>query len=205
MAEISTTAGPENYNDGQSASVYPTVAPENYNDGQTISVYPTAVYKATFYRDTIVGLPDTVQPTGVIDGKGYGTVPEMLNIVSDCFSKIYGIWNDLKLSWAGDSADAAQKLQADLDQLQKRLYGAKLLPVGDVPGVIGQMSSVAASAAVNYSNVEVANTDMFNKMDDAIVWQPLPPEDSEGSSGDSTPPSTDPWKYAPVTETFDTV
>jgi len=184
----------------------PTSAPANYNDGQTISVYSTAIYQATFYRDSADGLPDSVLPTAIVDGKGYGVVPEMLNLISDAFSKIYGIWDDLKLSWAGDSADAAQKLQADLNQLQKRLYGAKLYPIGDVPGVIGQMSSVAASAAVNYSNVEESNADNFNKMNDAIEWQPLPPEESDDGSGDgsgdTTPPSNDSWDVAPVSEIF---
>jgi len=197
--------------------VSPTGAPANYNDGQTISVHSTAVYQATFYRDNTTGLPDSIQPTAVIDGTGYGTVPEMLNIVSDCFSKIFDIWSELKLSWSGDSADAAQKLQTDLDQVQKRLYGVKILPgqtapglrsdsSSDVPGVISQMSSVAASASVNYSNAEVGNADMFKKMDEAIDWHPLPPEDlddgSQDSSGDSTKPSTDSWDYAPVIEKF---
>jgi hypothetical protein len=183
-------------------------APANYDGGQTISVYPTALYQATFYRDHLDGIPDSIHPAAIVDGKALGTVPEMMQLISNSFQTIYNIWGDLKLSWSGDTADAAQELQAKLDKLQSRLYGKKLVPIGDVPGVIGQMSAVAARAASNYSNVEEANTDMFDKLRVAINWQPLPPEDLDDDSGDNKPadngpaPSTDDSTDGPVTEIF---
>ena len=182
--------------------------PANYDGGQTISVFPTALYQATFYRDHLDGIPESIHPTAIVDGTAYGTVPEMLQLVSQSFQTIYQIWDDLKLSWTGDSATAAQELKDNLDQLQSRLYGKKLYPVGDVPGVIGQMSSVAARAASNYSNVEEANTKMFDDLRVAINWQPLPPEDLDDDDNGDKPadngpaPSTDDWTQGPVTEIF---
>ncbi|GAA5179170.1 hypothetical protein GCM10023322_08360 [Rugosimonospora acidiphila] len=192
---------------GEEVNVTPTGAPDNYDNGQTISVYPTAVFEYTFYQKNEHGLSDATQPQAVIDGAAYGVVPELLNIISDSFQKIFDTWNSLKISWAGDSSDAAQELNDQLNKIQKRLFGANVKPVGDVPGVIGQMSSVAASAAVNYSNVEEANTKMFDDMNHDIPYKPLPPEDTDDSGdggNDDSDSSFDPkksnqdWNYAPV-------
>ena len=151
-------------------------APANYDGGQTIDVDPTALYEA-----------------------GHDTVPAMLRSVSTAFKSIFDTWDGLKVSWTGDAADASQELKTQLDNIQDRLYGKD-----DQPGVIGQMASIAASAAVNYSNVEETNTKMFNDMNNSWDYQPLPPEDDDGGgSGDSgAAPSNDNWNYAPISETF---
>jgi hypothetical protein len=146
--------------------------------------------------------PENMHAAGTADGYSYGTVPAMLTNVSQSFQKIYDIWNGLKLSWIGDSADAAQQLEGELDQIQRRLFGGKVESQDDQPGVIQQMSSVAAFAASIYSNVEESNTKMFNDFADAITWHPLPDEDADGDGSNSTPPEATNLPYGPITEKF---
>lgn len=178
-----------------------TSAPANYDGDQTIHMYPAAVFESTFYVKSTETLPSTVYTAGTTDdGYAYGTVPGMLRTVSSSFQKIYDIWNGLKLSWVGDSADAAQQLQAELDRIQTRLFGVK--DDDKRPGVIEQMSSVAANASALYSNVEETNTKMFNDFADAITWQPLPDENATPDSSSTNKPSNDSYNFAPISEKF---
>ncbi len=176
-------------------------APANYDGDQTIYMYPTAVFETTFYVKSSETLPEDVYTSGTTDdGYAYGTVPGMLRSVSGAFQNIYNVWNGLKLSWIGDSADAAQQLQAELDRIQNRLFGMK--DDDTKPGVIEQMSSVAANASALYSNVEETNTKMFNDFADAITWKPLPDENAPADSSTSDKPTFNNHNFAPITETF---
>jgi hypothetical protein len=176
-------------------------APTNYNGDQTIYMYPTGVFESTFYVKSSETLPSDVYTAGTTDdGYAYGTVPSMLRSVSSSFQTIYDIWNGLKLSWIGDSADAAQLLQSELDRIQNRLFGMK--DDDTKPGVIEQMSSVAANASALYSNVEETNTKMFNDFADAITWTPLPDENATPDSTPTDKPSNDSYTFAPISEKF---
>lgn len=155
--------------------------------------------------------PSSISVAGS-DGKGhsFGTVPQLMNQVSDSFRKIYSIWDGLKLSWVGAAADKAQEIQDQLQKVQTRLFGMDVPqsddePTGYRPGVIGQMASAAAGAARVASNVEETNTKMFDDFADAVAWKPLDPEtdDEGGSNGaESTPPKSVDHLLGPVKETF---
>jgi hypothetical protein len=183
-------------------------APANYDGDQTIYIDPTTVYTATFYYDPSKmtdALPSTVTPAAIVSGVDYGTVPEKLREINDGFQNIYNVWKTLDLSWVGDAATAAQDVQSELDAVQKRLFGdpgATDATTDDTPGVIGEMSSLAAAAAVNYSNVETGNVKMFNELNDAIKYTPLPPEDSTDPAPPYVKPDYSPYDYPFVTEKF---
>jgi hypothetical protein len=151
------------------------------------------------------------------DGFVYGAVPAMLNAITTSFQAIYTVWQNLSLSWIGNSSDAAQELQSQLDKIQNRLFGTKI-DNQNQPGVLEQMSSVASDAASIFSNVEEANTTMFNNFADDINWQPLPDENANDNDNlqqvpggvvgavewliSLLPPPTTPHDYGPITETF---
>lgn len=230
MVDTPTNTGPANYDGDQVISMYPTAVYAttfyrkatditlhiggadglNYSlngvyqdpwkgsdpDGAHIGVVPGAI-------DITVSnpFPDSIHVYGTnSDGFSYGVVPAMLNSVSASFQTIYTIWQNLSLSWIGNSADAAQELQSQLDKIQNRLFGTKV-DGKDQPGVLEQMSSAASFAASIYSNVEETNTKMFNQFADDINWQPLPDENAT-PTGDSTTPSTTDHDLGPITEKF---
>jgi hypothetical protein len=184
-------------------------APANYDGDQTILINPINVYEATFYRDSTDGIPRQVTGYTVVDGHVYGTVPQKLQQINDCFQNIYQIWQGLDLSWVGNAANAAQDVNDELTKVQRRLFGDPGAnatdPSDDTPGLIGEMSSLAASAAVNYSNVEETNISIFNGLNNAIKWTPLPPEDDgtgSGGSGSNQDPDLSPYDYPVVTEKY---
>ena len=231
MATTPSNSAPANYDGGQTISMYPTAVYETTfyrpsnditvhvggDDGVNVSV--NGVYQNPWQGKDPDGVhipggsgvgvtvsnpfPDDLRVTGTANGYSYGTVPAMLSSVSQSFQAIYEIWKGLKLSWIGESADAAQLLEDKLDQIQRRIFGSKVESEGDQPGVIGQMSSAAAGAATVYSNVEETNTKMFNEFADAITWQALPAEDAaDGGNGGGAPPANTNHPLGPIIETF---
>ncbi|WP_433534608.1 hypothetical protein ACQPZK_20790 [Micromonospora sp. CA-249363] len=239
MAGNPQEGAPANYDGGQVISMYPIdvyeatfyrrsldfVVPEGIPGGSRtnlgVNVPPRGLWiddDGTMHvptgddTDTLIKNPlRNIDESGSEGGYSYGSVPAKLDAIAGAFDTIAQIWDGLKLSWIGDSADAAKELQDKLDQVQKRLFGQKIQPLGDTPGVIGQMSSVAASAASVMSSVEETNTRMFEDFANAIDWKPLPPEElddeAEASNDQKPPPPPEPPKnedrlFGPITETF---
>jgi len=230
MVDTPTNTGPANYDGDQVISMYPTAVYETTfyrksvdvtmhiggDNGLNISlngVYqdpwtgsdPAGIHQGTpgaIDITTSNPFPDSIFVYGTTaDGFSYGVVPSMLNSISQSFQNIYDIWQNLSLSWIGSSADAAQELQDELDNIQNRLFGTKINDEYQ-PGVLEQMSSAASYAASVYSNVEETNTKMFNDFADAINWQVLPDENASDDGTSSTPPPTDNQIYGPITEKF---
>jgi hypothetical protein len=232
MVDTPTNTGPANYDGDQVISMNPTAVYETTfyrkstdvtlhiggDDGLNYSlngVYPDP-WTGKDPDGTHQGLPgfidittsnpfpDSIYVAGTTaDGFSYGTVPSMLNVVSGAFQTIYNIWDGLSLSWIGQSADAAQELQDQLDKIQNRIFGAKI-DDKDQAGVLEQMSSSASYAASIYSNVEETNTKMFNDFADNIPWSPLPDEDPDPGPTQPEAPAPDAKDVTlgPITEKY---
>ncbi|HWS33953.1 MAG TPA: hypothetical protein VN408_14570 [Actinoplanes sp.] len=161
---------PTEYSPGPTDPTYSSAdAPATYNDGQTIYIYPEQVWKQTFYVDD----PNKTHTT--IESQ-YGNIPNLMRLMGLNFKTIADTWDELKLSWAGDSAEAAQDLNEQLQQLQNRLWGMKLTDRKDqdVPGVIGQMCAIAAGATINYSQAENTNQQMMSDLRDRVTAEAKP-------------------------------
>lgn len=158
--------------------------PANYDNGQTLRIDSVGMY-----------------------GAGFRNIPNYLSNIADCWSTIDKAWRSVHLSWVGDTADEAQAFNDKLQKIQDRLFGAKILPLlGDVPGVIGRLGIIAATAGANYGSADSTIRKMFQDFYDAVDVAQLPPEGSDSDTPDGTytgPPLevhnvTDP----PVTETY---
>lgn len=160
---------PTEYSPGPTDPTYSSAnAPANYDNGQTIYIYPEQVWKQTFYRDS-------PNKTNTIESQ-YGNIPNLMRLMGINFKTIADTWDELQLSWAGDSAEAAKDLNDKLQQLQNRLWGMKLTDKKDedVPGVIGQMCAIAAGATINYSQAENSNQQAFSDLRDRVTTEGKP-------------------------------
>jgi hypothetical protein len=107
----------------------------------------------------------------------------MTNIVDD-WDTIGKTWENLKLSWIGDSAQAADDFNVRLKDIQQRLFG---VPSADgktveTPGLLDKVRSGVIIAAANYNSAEHSVTDMW----DAFCAQMR--QEAE-SGGDTAPPA----------------
>jgi hypothetical protein len=106
----------------------------------------------------------------------------VMSSIAEDWETIGKTWEDLKLSWIGDSAEAADAFNVRLKGIQQRLFG---VPSADgktveTPGLLDQLRSGVVIAASNYNSAEHSVTDMW----DAFCAQMR--QEAE-SSGDSAP------------------
>ncbi|WP_306204573.1 hypothetical protein [Actinoplanes sp. RD1] len=88
----------------------------------------------------------------------------VMNSLVDNWDAIGRTWEDLKLGWIGDSADAADEFNARLKDIQERLFG---VPAADgksveTPGLLDRARSGVIVAAANYNAAEHSVTDLWD-------------------------------------------
>jgi hypothetical protein len=109
-----------------------TVWPKNYGERiDDINVYPPAIYA------------------------GARAVSYQIEYIIGQWISIADIWKDLKISWTGESADAAQDLNDRLQKMQVELFGKEGTDGGsDIPGILTEVRGAADIAAQNYDKCE---------------------------------------------------
>lgn len=119
----------------------------------------------------------------------YATV-DMVNegqAIADAITAIVGIWNSLRLGWAGATADAVQAFSAKWAAAVEALFGTQADPNS---GAFAMIANAVAQAAGNYAEAEDSNQKMFLKLSNSIT----------SPSGTPPPPTRD-QDQGPITET----
>ena len=109
-------------------------------------------------------------------------VQTYIDAVVDEWLKIAKIWEDLKISWAGQSAEAAQELNERLRKLQVELFGRpKTDAQSELPGILTEVRAAADRAAQIYDTTETNINGAWRRMYEALVAEnPPPPQDTTG-------------------------
>ncbi|WP_422747583.1 hypothetical protein [Micromonospora sp. WMMD1219] len=89
----------------------------------------------------------------------------LVDSLQDDWLAIANIWDQLKIGWVGESADAADAFNTRLEDVQQRLFGTPdpdNPTMVETPGILDQVRYGAMMAAANYNSAEHTVTDMFN-------------------------------------------
>jgi len=146
--------------------------PSNYN-GQPPSDYDDA------------GMLIQVDPNTLYS---YATV-DMVNeadLIAQSISSIVEIWNNLRLGWAGATADEAHDFNDRWVHAVEGLFGTKDHPED---GAFPQLASAVDAASINYGEAEDTVMKMFQSLTHDLNSPPSTP-----------PPPTRDQNQGPVTE-----
>ncbi|MEU0547342.1 hypothetical protein [Micromonospora sp. NPDC005979] len=120
----------------------------------------------TSYEDSANAI--YVRP-GVIYHTAHVSMKAEIAAIIECWNVIADTWKELKLSWVGESAAAADAFNERLDRVQAELFGE---PEGDgkdgKPGIFGLIRVVAVQASSNYDNAEHSVFHMFDALSEAL-------------------------------------
>jgi uncharacterized protein YukE len=108
----------------------------------------------------------------------------ILNDLTDIITAL----NSLKVSWVGDSADAATAATDRWNNTMTLLYGTEDDPS---TGILNILTGGLASDAVNYSQCEQQVYDMFNTFESTLVAATKGGDGSDNGDGKDDPPPTD--------------
>lgn len=135
-------------------------APADYDDSllKTVSADPAAMYDQAHVK-----------------------LPPELDAIVACWNTIGNAWEGLKLSWAGQSAEAAQAFNDRLQNVQAELFGVDD-DTNPKPGILGLIRAVALQAATNYDNAEHQVEILFRDFGSALQ--------TGGGSGGGSPQNT---------------
>jgi hypothetical protein len=132
----------------------------------------------------------------LVDRDGmFARVSDMQNeaqLIANATIAIVGIWNDLKLGWAGSSASEAQQCNTEWTVAVQALSGTAADPDS---GAFSKVAQAVALASINYGEAEDSNQKMFRGLTISLNAPPgnLPPP----SRSDSQSPITETAPTAP--------
>jgi hypothetical protein len=101
-------------------------------------------------------------------------MPSLITNLQDDWKKIGEIWDQLKISWVGESSEAADAFNNRLKDVQNRLFGTpdKADPTKvETPGILDRIRYGAVVAAANYNSAEHSVTNMFDDFVNAIAGE----------------------------------
>jgi len=125
--------------------------------------------------------PDTIYHYAIVNLKNAATV------VAGAINAIDGIWQNLQLGWAGETATEAQDFSNKWNTAIQLLFGTEADPQS---GAFEQLATAVATAASNYAQAEYSNWQMFESLVNSLNAPPGTP-----------PPPTRNENNPPVTET----
>lgn len=143
-------------------------APGNYNDfGIMLKVDPNTLF-------------------------GYATadMPAEAESIAGSIGNIVNIWNDLKLGWAGTSADEAQDFSNRWNAAITKLFGTEDDPES---GAFPKIARAVGYAAINFGETEDVVAKMFASLSEGLAAPPGTPQpptrdEHDGPVTESTPP-----------------
>ena len=91
---------------------------------------------------------------------GYGAA------IAGAIENIIKIWDELKLGWAGKTADEAKAFSTQWANAISGLFGS---PKDQTVGTLGQLANAVNGAQMNYSRTEWALINMFNQFSNGLT------------------------------------
>jgi hypothetical protein len=124
--------------------------------------------------------PNTLYACAAVD------MTQESQVIVDAINSIVGIWNNLRLGWAGATADQAQDFSNRWLSAVNAFFGTKDNPED---GAFPRIIDAVLTAADNYGQAEDTNVQMFRALADELNSPPSTP-----------PPPTRDQNQGPITE-----
>ena len=101
---------------------------------------------------------------------GHVRIDFLADAIGDAWTAAMSTWNDLLLSWSGDSADASKVLQEKISDVQLKLFGkasATDPTKADPIGILGQIQTLVGTANLDLDLAETSVKKSFDQMTDS--------------------------------------
>lgn len=85
--------------------------------------------------------------------------------IADAVTAMDGVWNNLMVGWAGDTAQQAQDLFNRFTAVLEAMFGTDADPDS---GAFAQLVMAVSMAAINYGEAEDSNQKMFQSLSAAL-------------------------------------
>jgi hypothetical protein len=127
--------------------------------------------------------PDTLYSYATVD------MTQESQVIVDAINNIVGIWNNLKLSWAGTTAEEAQDFSNRWNSAVEALFGTQDKPED---GAFPRLADAVDYASINYGVAEDAIVRMFQSLTNGLNSPPhgTPPtrDQNQGPITENAPP-----------------
>jgi hypothetical protein len=135
-----------------------------------------------FYHDTsmVIGM----DPGSVYDASIH--LKRQLELINESWKKISDTLSDLKLSWAGETAQASDDFYGRLLSAQADMFGVRDEVGSSKAGIVGLLRYAAVNSSASFGAAEDAVTALCNRFADGLEAQA--PKDGPGPADDPNGP-----------------